>query len=59
MLRIERKPRKIWLNINNPEIKGTASINKYPDGEKGFRQCRYILAQKGSQPDAKSGFGHG
>ena len=36
MLRIERKPRKIGLNINNPEIKGTASINKYPDGEKGL-----------------------
>ena len=34
MLRIERTMKK-GLDINNPEIKGTALINKYPDGERG------------------------
>ena len=46
MLRIERKPRKIGLNINNPEIKGTASINKYPDGEKGLDSANIYWLKK-------------
>ena len=42
----QREPRKIGLNINNPEIKGTVLIYKYPDGKEGLDSAKYILAQK-------------
>ena len=40
------EPRKIGLNINNPEIKDTASINKYPDGEKGLDSANIYWLKK-------------
>ena len=39
--------------MNNPEIKGTALINKYPDGKKGLDGANIYWLKKGSQPDAK------
>ena len=41
------------VNVNNPEIKGTALINKYPDGKKGLDSANIYWLKKGSQPDAK------
>ena len=45
--------------MNDPEIKGTALINKYPDGKKGLDSANIYWLKKGSQPDAKSDFGLG
>ena len=52
MLRIERTM-KNRVNVNNPEMKGTALINKYPDGKKGLDSANIYWLKKGSQPDAK------
>ena len=49
----QREPRKIGLNINNPEIKGTALIYKYPDGKEGLDSANIYWLRKGSQPAAK------
>ena len=49
----QREPRKIGLNINNPEIKGTVLIYKYPDGKEGLDSANIYWLRKGSQPAAK------
>ena len=49
----QREPRKIGLNINNPENKGTALIYINPDGEEGLDSAKIYWLKKGSQPDAK------
>ena len=58
MLRIERTM-KNRVNVNNPEIKGTALINKYPNGKKGLDSANIYWLKKGSQPDAKNDSGLG
>ena len=34
------------VNLNNPEIKGTALINKYPDGKKGLESANIFGSKK-------------
>ena len=34
------------VNVNNPEIKGTALINKYPDGKKGLDSANIWLKKE-------------
>ena len=34
------------VNLNNPEIKGTALINKYPDGKKGLDSANIYWLKK-------------
>ena len=45
--------------MNDPEIKGTALIYKYPDGKEGLDSAKIYWLKKGSQPDAKSDSGLG
>ena len=50
-MRENRENRVKW---NNPEIKGAALINKYPDGKRGLDSANIFGSKKGSQPDTKS-----
>ena len=34
------------VNLNNPEIKDTALINKYPDGKKGLDSANIFGSKK-------------
>ena len=50
----QREPRKIGLNINNPEIKGTALIYKYPDGKEGLDSANIYWLRKWLSTGCKS-----
>ena len=51
-----RETEKNRVKTTYPEIKGTASINKCPDGKKGLDSANIFSSKYGSQPDTKNDY---